>query len=150
MPPTPLLQLTDTPQPAELAVLGDGLDAFNTEFSGLADRRPLAILLRDPADGTVVGGLGGRTSLGLLFIDLLYLPVAWRGNGLGRRLLQMAEQEAIARGCIAGVLYTISFQAPGFYHRHGWEVFGEVPCLPVGTSRIFLRKSFVAASMGAP
>jgi hypothetical protein len=39
------------------------------------------------------------------------------------------------------VLYTISFQAPGFYARHGWRVFGEISCEPPGTSRVFMTKT---------
>ena len=41
----------------------------------------------------------GRTSYGLLFIDLVYLPEDQRGQDIGSRLLAMMEHEAIARGC---------------------------------------------------
>jgi hypothetical protein len=54
----------------------------------------------------------------------------------------MAQKEARRRGCRAGVLYTISFQAPGFYQRLGWRVFGEIPGDPPGISRVFLTKDF--------
>lgn len=137
----PEAELTDTPSPGALARIGRGLDDFNAEVTGIADRRPLAVLVRDPRNGEVTGGLSGRTSLGLLFIDLFYLPPDLRGSGLGSRILRMAEDEARLRGCRAGVLYTISFQAPDFYQRFGWEVFGRIPCNPPGTSRIFLSKS---------
>jgi hypothetical protein len=50
------------------------------------------------------------------------------------------EAEGKRRGCRAGVLYTISFQAPAFYEKHGWSRFGEIPCEPEGTSRIFMTK----------
>lgn len=88
----------------------------------------------------MLGGLTGRTSLGLLFVDLFHLPTELRGQGLGSEVLRLAEEEGRRRGCRSAVLYTISFQAPEFYQRHGWEVFGEIPCDPPGTSRIFLRK----------
>jgi GNAT superfamily N-acetyltransferase len=68
------------------------------------------------------------------------LPKALRGGGLGSRILAMAEEEGRRRGCRAAVLYTISFQAPEFYKRHGWRVFGEIPCHPPGSSRIFMTK----------
>jgi hypothetical protein len=55
-------------------------------------------------------------------------------------MLAMAEAEGRRRGCGSGVLYTISFQAPRFYERLGWTVFGEVPCDPPGTSRVFMTK----------
>jgi GNAT superfamily N-acetyltransferase len=92
----------------------------------------------------VLGGFLGRTSLGLLFIDLVYLPDSVRGNGLGSRMLEMAETEARERGCRRAVLYTISFQAPGFYERHGWREFGRVPCDPPGTDRVFMTKELAA------
>jgi hypothetical protein len=57
-------------------------------------------------------------------------------------MMATAEQEAQRRGCRAGVLYTITFQAPGFYQKLGWRIFGEIACDPPGTSRVFLTKTF--------
>jgi GNAT superfamily N-acetyltransferase len=140
------LTLTDEPDDAARAAIGEGLSAFNDAVTGYADRRPLAVLVSDQRTGEVIGGVLGRTSLGLLFIDLVYLPDSLRGRDLGKRMLDMAEAEAQRRGCRAGVLYTISFQAPGFYQKQGWRIFGEIPCDPPGTSRIFLTKEFPAAA----
>ncbi|WP_262220589.1 GNAT family N-acetyltransferase [Stenotrophomonas maltophilia] len=132
--------VTDEPSDEALEVIGTGLDQFNLEAAGYADRRALAVLVTDPASGKVVGGLTGRTSLGMWFVDLFHLPAAHRGNGLGSRVLKAAEDEARRRGCRSGVLYTLSFQAPDFYVKHGWVVFGRVPCDPAGTCRVFLSK----------
>jgi GNAT superfamily N-acetyltransferase len=131
--------VTDAPDPRHVQVIESGLDEFNLGEAGVIDRRTLAVLARE--NGEVVGGLTGRTSLGLLFVDLFYLPPERRGAGLGRRILKEAETEAVRRGCRAGVLYTINFQAPEFYVRNGWQVFGEVPSAD-GVSRIFLSKEF--------
>jgi GNAT superfamily N-acetyltransferase len=135
----PTVVLTDTPEPDDVAVIGQGLGAYNVEQSGIRDYKPLAVLVRD-ASGKTVGGISGRSSLGLLFLDLVYLPKTMRGGGLGSRLLAMAEEEGRKRGCKRAVLYTISFQAPDFYRGHGWRVFGEIPCDPPGTARIFMTK----------
>ena len=121
-------------------VIGAGLNAFNDEVTGTNDRQPLAVVVQDPDTGAVLGGATGRTSLGLLFIDLFPLPKHLRGVGLGSRVLRMTEEEAQRRGCCSGVLLTISFQAPAFYERHGWRRFGAVPCHPPGTRRIYLMK----------
>ena len=55
-------------------------------------------------------------------------------------MMTEAEEEARRRGCRAVVLYTISFQAPGFYEKRGYREFGRIACGPPGTSRIFMVK----------
>jgi GNAT superfamily N-acetyltransferase len=140
-----ILELSDREEHEAESVIGDGLNAFNDEAVGYADRRALNVLVREAGTGKILGGVHGRTSLGLLFVDLVYLPQLLRSGGVGRRMMSMAEDEARNRGCTSGVLMTINFQAPGFYERLGWSRFGEVPCAPPGTSRIFLTKSFAAS-----
>ena len=129
-------------EPDAQRIIGDGLNAFNDAFVGYSDRVPLHVLVTDPDTGEILGGISGRTSLGMVIIDLVYLPEASRGKDIGARMLGLAEDEARRRGCRNGILYTLSFQAPGFYQRLGWTVFGEIPCQPPGSSRIFLTKDF--------
>ena len=139
----PTVIVTDAPERRTLEAISNGLSNFNKEATGISDHRPLAVVVQDPATGETVGGVSGRTSLGLLFLDVFYLPARFRGSGLGSRILEMVEEEGRKRGCRAAVLYTISFQAPGFYQRHGWRIFGEIPCDPPGTSRIFMTKELL-------
>lgn len=137
---TPGITLTSTPDAKAKAVIEAGLGRFNAQQAGSNDSRALAVLVSDPETQEVVGGILGRTSLGLCFIDLIYLPEELRGRNLGTRVMEEAEAEARRRGCRAVVLYTISFQAPGFYEKLGYRVFGTIGCLPPGTSRIFMVK----------
>ena len=137
----PRLIVTDTADARVEKVVGEGLRRYNAEQSGVDDSRSLAVVVSDPDTNEILGGITGRTSLGLLFIDLVFLPEELRGGGLGSRILKLAEDEGRRRGCRAAMLYTISFQAPRFYERHGWRVFGEIACDPPGTSRIFMTKT---------
>jgi GNAT superfamily N-acetyltransferase len=136
--------VTQTPSAEVVSQISNDLDLFNIAMTDIADRTPLGVLAVDTATGKVKGGISGRTSLGMLFIDIFFLPAELRGDGLGTRLLAAAEDEGRRRGCKSAVLYTLSFQAPGFYTRHGWTIFGEVPCDPPGTRRIFLSKDLSA------
>lgn len=136
----PRISVSDVIAPELESVLEEGLDAFNAAAAGYGDARSLAIVAEDPETGEVIGGATGRTSLGLLFLDLFYLPESQRGTGLGSEILEALEAEGRARGCRSAVLYTISFQAPAFYERRGWTRFGEVPCDPLGTTRVFMSK----------
>lgn len=119
----------------------DGLNAYNDAITGYSDRQVLSVVVRDRDSLRVLGGAMGRTSLGLLFLDLLYLPAALRGLGLGSQVLAQFEEEGRRRGCASAVLYTISFQAPEFYERRGWRRFGDIACSPAGTSRVFMSKT---------
>ena len=139
--PRPAILVTDTIDRAAEQAIGGGLRAFNEEQSGISDLRPLAVILRDPDSHETLGGAIGRTSLGLLFLDLFFVPQKLRGSGLGTEILRKFEDEGRRRGCRNAMLYTISFQAPEFYARNGWTKFGEVARDPPGTSRIFMTKS---------
>ena len=136
----PRVEISDQPSPEAERLLGDGLAAFNEAVTGGNDRRPLMVLLKDPDTQQLLGGITGKTTLGMAFLDLFHLPDSLRGSGLGSQLLQAFEEEARRRGCRNAVLYTISFQAPGFYEKQGWVRFGEIPCQPEGSSRVFLSK----------
>lgn len=136
----PVLTLTDQPNETDESVIQGGLADYNMQKTGYRDWRPLAALLRDPDTGETLGGMIGRTSYGLLFIDQVYLPESARGQDIGSRLLAMMEQEGVNRGCQSAFLYTITYQAPGFYERHGWTEFGRIACDPPGTARVFMTK----------
>jgi len=135
-----MITLTDAPDDDERAVITDGLRAYNEAQAGAWDGRPLAILARDPETKKVVGGLLGRTSLGLLRVDTFFLPEVSRRNRLGSRILAMAEEEGRRRGCTRALLSTLHFQAPGFYLKQGWEVAARIDCEPPGHTRFLMTK----------
>jgi GNAT superfamily N-acetyltransferase len=137
----PDLIVTDAPGERAEAAIRDGLSAYNFEKAGYRDQRPLAILVSDPDSGEVVGGLLGRTSMGLLYIDRFFLPEGMRRQRLGTRILKAAEEEGARRGCTRAVLSTLSFQAPGFYERMGWQVLGRIDCDPPGHTRFTMTKT---------
>lgn len=113
---------------------------FNTSQVGPSGNRPLVVRVDSP-QGQVLGGLWGYTGYGWLFTQLLVVPEALRGRGLGRQVLQMAEQEARTRGCHGAWLDTFEFQARGFYEGLGYECFGELSGYPPGFSRYFMKKA---------
>ena len=136
----PSLLLTDTPDPRPKEAAGVSLYRHNVERTGVADRRPIASVVTDPDADEVIGGLWGRTELGLLFVDMFFLLPALRGQAVGGELLALVEAEATRRGCRHAVVENSTFQAPGFYERHGYEEFGRAPFSVPGQARVFLRK----------
>ena len=76
-----MITLTDTPDPAFEHILEAGLAEYNESKTHRRDWRALAFIVRDPDTDELAGGILGRTSLGLFFLDLFYLPERLRGAG---------------------------------------------------------------------
>jgi len=122
------------------------LRAYNDSQAGPSQGRPLVIQVKDEMDATL-GGVWGYTGYGWLFTQLLVVPDSLRGQGIGTQLMQLAETEAVTRGCHSAWLDTFEFQARGFYERLGYSCFGELPNYPVGFSRYFMKKGLTALPM---
>jgi GNAT superfamily N-acetyltransferase len=135
--------LTDKPAPEAREAILDRLIRFNTEQAGPSRWRPLAVLLSDRGTGETVGGLWGQTYWNWLFVELLFVPAVCRGSGIGSSLLRQAEDEAIRRGCVGAWLDTFSYQAPGFYARLGYTLFGTIEDYPAGHNRFFFKKRLI-------
>ena len=83
--------------------------------------RPLDLLAYNN-DGHVIGGLFGETQFLWLKIHIMAVQEAFRGQGVGRELMRLAEEEAIRRGCRYAFVDTMDYQAPRFYERLGYGV----------------------------
>lgn len=137
------LEMTAAPDETAFNAILDAVVDYNTRMAGPSGHRPLAILIKN-GSGAVTGGLWGGSGYGWLFIKLLFVPEALRAGGLGARLMAMAEQEAVQRGCRGIWLDTYAFQARGFYEKLGFRCFGELADYPVGFSRYFMCKTLEA------
>jgi GNAT superfamily N-acetyltransferase len=138
------LEIDDNPTDADVTVLPEALEAFNeSRWPGHQPWQPLAVFARDR--DSIVAGLAGETYSGWLFIRYLWVSEALRGHGVGRKLMGDVEERAMERGCHSAWVDTFSFQAPGFYRKLGYEVFGEVDWSP-DHKRFFLRKRLTSTS----
>jgi len=115
------------------------LRAYNAASAPPANHLPLTLIIRDSGH-TIIGGLVGHSSYEWLFISILIIPEALRGNGLGRRLMEQAEQIARTRNLTGIWLDTFDFQARPFYEKLGFTIFGELKDHPRGISQYWLQK----------
>jgi GNAT superfamily N-acetyltransferase len=140
---TPKIIAPDEALPEHRAAIFKLLDAYNDERTGYPDPvSPLALLLQEPGEDTIVGGLWGVSYWRWLFVDLLFVPAALRGQGFGTALLRQAEAKARERGCIGIWLVSFSFQAPQFYRRHGYSEFGGIEDYPPNHKCTYFLKRF--------
>lgn len=131
----------ETPQKGTFEAIHTALDAFSQPQLGPSTARLLVIPIGDES-GAVRGGLWGHTSFGWLHVQMLYVPDALRGQGIGTRLMAAAEAEAKRRGCRGVHLCAYDFQAAAFYRRLGYTQFGQLDDYPCGYDLIMLKKVF--------
>jgi GNAT superfamily N-acetyltransferase len=121
------------------SVIGGGISEYNRQQAGEDDAQTLCYVVQG-ADQEILGGAIGATYWEWLHLDLMWVKEEYRGRGIGRSLLRAAEDEARRRGAKRAYLDTFSFQAPGFYEKYGYQVFGELADFPQGHRRYFLTK----------
>ena len=132
-------EVGSSPDEGDLKLVGDSLAAFNETDVGPADKKLLAVLVRD-GRGAVVAGLSGSTAWGWLYVQWLWVHETLRGRSVAGRMLEVAEMEAAARGCHGAHIDTFSPVALRAYLRQGYEPFGALEDFPKGRTRTFLRK----------
>lgn len=129
----------EKPDDSAWGVIGGGLHHYNIQKAGDDQGKQVCFLLYAP-NQEIAGGLIGETHWGWFYINLLFVKDELRGRGYGHRLLMLAEDEARKQGAKNVYLDTFSFQAPDFYQRHGYQIFGELKDFPPGHQRYYLTK----------
>lgn len=126
------VQMTESPELQE--AVNALLRAYNRErnpvFYGLRELpqhlpKPLNLVAYG-SDRAVIGGLLAETQFEWLKIHILVVAEHVRGQGIGRRLMTMAEDEAKRRGCKRAFVDTMGFQSPDFYPWLQYELAGKL------------------------
>jgi GNAT superfamily N-acetyltransferase len=136
---SPTFEIFDRDEAPGAEILAEALGAEIASRFGQREEKPLVILAKDEA-GALIGGLHGVTHWRWLYVRRLWVTEAWRGQGLGRRLLNEAEAQARSRNCVGLYLDTFDEAAEKFYRQSGFERFGRIDNFPPGASRMFLMK----------
>ena len=75
--------------------------------------------------------------------QVLWVSDDLRGQGIGRRLMETAEQEALSRGCKYVFVDTFSFQAPEFYRKLGYQKVFALTEYPYTGARYYFTKTLL-------
>ena len=92
--------------------------------------------------GEMIGALTANLLWDWLYIDELWVDEQYRKDGLGKQLMEEAEQLAGSRELSGLWLWTQSWQAEEFYKKLGYVEFTRFSNFPKGYERIGLRKEF--------
>lgn len=81
--------------------------------------------------GDILGRIVGEIHWNYLRIELFYVGDETRGKGIGSQLLAQIEAVAREEHCTLILLETMSFNAPNFYLKHGYEINGQIDDHPL-------------------
>ncbi len=88
----------------------------------------------------LVGVLTADVLWDWIYIDELWVDKNYRGRGIGKELMDKAEQYALSQGMTGLWLWTQSWQAAEFYDQLGYKEFTRFVDFPKGHHRIGFRK----------
>jgi GNAT superfamily N-acetyltransferase len=118
--------------------IDDILDAHSIRSGVPLEQEQVVVVAEE--EGEMLGGLAATISKRWLHVDLIAVEPRARGCGIGRQLMARAEALARARGLVGVFLDTHGFQAPEFYPRLGYRVFGRIEDHPPGYTTLFFCK----------
>lgn len=130
---------TGDPKENDKKSLVDGLLAYHTSKGYPRKTEVYSIFLRYEDEKTV-GGIVVSFLWNGMHIDSLWIDESLRGQGWGTKLMREAESEGVRRGCTVAYTDTFTYQAPGFYEKLGYEVYGKLDDFPKGRDLIYYKK----------
>ena len=123
----------------EAQEIGDLIRAYNRSKREEAESESLNLYVEDEK-GNLMAGLVAETFGNWLAIEYLFVREELRGQGIGSKLLQRAENEAKNRNCRFSFVNTYQFQAPDFYKRHAYKEVFILQDYPYTGQRYYYQK----------
>jgi 8-oxo-dGTP pyrophosphatase MutT (NUDIX family)/GNAT superfamily N-acetyltransferase len=91
-----------------------------------------------------VGAIVVQLFWGQLHIKYLIVDKKYRGRGVATALMNHALEYGVERGCHFAFVETMSFQAPNFYLKLGFQIEFSRPGYANGTTFHYLKKSLIS------
>jgi ribosomal protein S18 acetylase RimI-like enzyme len=126
--------------PEDKKVMVDGMLAYHASQGHPRKVTTSSILLKNKSTR-----LYGVVSMSFLWngmeIQSLWVEESVRNQGWGTKLMEAAEQEGRKRGCTFSYTNTFTWQAPEFYEKLGYTLYGKLEDFPEGNSLSYYRKN---------
>ena len=127
------------PNPEDKQALIDGMLAYHQAKGYPRKKERFSVFLKDES-GKVLGGAMVAFEWNGMQIQTLWVDDSIRHQGWGSKLMQLVEEEAIKRSCTIAFTDTFTWQAPEFYSKLGYSLYGELKDLPKGNSLSYFYK----------
>ena len=126
---------------SEQALVSEGFRAQSAENNSPVYRKEQVKWLRFDERDSLCGALAADILWDWIYVDERCVATESRRKGIGRQLMQCAEQFACSQGLQGIWLWTQSWQAEDFYRRLGYREFTRFDNFPAGHARIGFRKT---------
>ena len=123
----------------QMNVVEEKLEAFDEKYT----KYPVsgAINIGIEHEGEIIAGADAVvTTFKILYVSTVYVDEAFRGQGLGRKLMEAVEARAVALGVNTIRLDTFDWQGSGFYPKIGYVEVGRYENEVDGYSEHFFVK----------
>ncbi|MBI1372121.1 MAG: GNAT family N-acetyltransferase [Phycisphaera sp.] len=137
------IEVAEVIDPEIADALWQGLSDHAADHDISLKARDVQCVSRD-ADGAIVAGLTGNTLGGYFYIARLWTASSHRNTGIGRALMEAAENIARERGCHTVYLNTFDFQARTYYEGLDYVVFAALRDHDPRLCRYFMKKTIGA------
>lgn len=117
--------------PDDKEVMVDGLLAHHAKSGHERKTEIFNITLKD-SDGKLSGVIIATILWNGLEINSLWIDEKLRGKGWGKKLMEEAEKEGVKKGATVAYTNTFPWQAPLFYEKIGYKLFGKLENFPKG------------------
>jgi len=131
--------ISSVPTQNEIQFLDDKIYEHNSIATNRNDGKLFSKSIYS-SEEILIAGITGWTWASACEINLFWVRQDYRTRGYGKALLDAAEAEARKEKCKAIFLRSYSFQAPGFYLKHGYKIEHEIRDFPYGYSSFCLLK----------
>lgn len=138
------IEVTENPSTGDAAILSQGIIDYNrAEIPDLEsnDEEVKFFVFARNGEDAIIGGVRAICFWNTLHIELLWLSEECRGQGIGKGLIDAAENFAMQRDCEKAFVETTSWQAKPFYEKNGYDHIATLQDRPKGHASHYLAKN---------
>jgi GNAT superfamily N-acetyltransferase len=133
------IEKVETINPEDRKIFDEGMLAYHASKGHIRKKESTSFLLKT-AENQLIGAVVVTFLWNGMEIDSLWVDESQRGKGYGRKLMEVVEEEGRKRGAKIAYTNTFSYQAPEFYEKLGYTLYGKLDNFPEGESLSYYSK----------
>lgn len=130
------------PNAVDMQVLVAGMLSYHASKGHPRKVDKFSITIKDE-NGKLAGCVMATCLYNGMEITSLWVDEDARGRGLGQKLMELVEAEGKKRGMSFAYTNTFTWQAPEFYEKLGYQLYGKLENFPTDNQLSYYRKDLI-------